>query len=340
MSNCDDPFSVLGVHREASPEEIRRAYRRLAMQWHPDRNPSDRAEAEFKRVHAAYQLFLDPQRLAEWLQTQAPPSATNDATPPEDLLQPLTLTLEEAAQGCRKTVDLVHSVRCASCVGGGKRRHDHLVPCPRCSGCGRVAHERGRTSRCDVCAGRGYLRETACEDCAGSGWRQEMRTLSVTVPPGLVEGERLRLAGQAPRPPGHEGAKAGDLFLEIRLERHPLFILRERDVHCEVPVSVFRLLCGGRVEVPTLSGSAALDLAPCPRPPLEYRLPGKGFPDQRGGAAGDLVVHLQGIFPLGVETEEAALLEWIDQRLAGDLERRAPPLAAWKEQMRQRRTPP
>ena len=182
MSSCDDPFTVLGVRREASLDEVKRAYRRLAMQWHPDRNPSVAAEAEFRRVHAAYELFLDPQRMAEWQQAQ---TTMTDAAEPagnlgDDWVQPLELTLEEAALGCRKDIELVDRVGCRHCCGSGKVQHDHLVPCPRCSGCGRVSRDRGGTSRCTVCAGRGYLRETDCADCAGSGYRQETRKLTVT----------------------------------------------------------------------------------------------------------------------------------------------------------------
>jgi molecular chaperone DnaJ len=340
MTICDDPFTILGVDREASLEEVKQAYRRLAMRWHPDRNPSAAAEAQFRRVHAAYTLFLDPQRMAEWQQAQADTTtlATKRATSTaDDRLEVLPLTLEEAARGCRRAIDLVHSVRCAACHGNGKVRHSHLVPCPCCSGCGRVARDGGGTNRCAGCAGRGYLRETDCPDCIGSGWRSESRTLAVTVPAGLVDGERLRLARQAPLPTDRETAMAGDLYLEIRLTEHPLFELRGRDLHCQLPVSVFRLLCGGGIEVPTLAGTATLELRPHPEHPLEYRLPGLGFPGKRGAGAGDLILRLQCVYPLTVSAEDMLLLERLEGRLARELEQRAPSLAAWELQMRARR---
>ncbi len=337
MTICENPYTVLGVPQEASPDEVRRAYRRLAMRWHPDRNPSAVAGSEFKRVHAAYELLLDPQRLAEWRQAQAAGDATASAATGqtgEDLTQALTLTLEEAAQGCRKEIELWQRVGCSSCRGRGFVQHNHSVPCSRCSGCGRVAREGGRTSRCDGCAGRGYLRETSCPDCAGSGWVDEARTLSVSVPAGLVDGERLRLARQAPLAPGD--AIAGDLYLEIRLAEHRLFVLQGRDLHCQVPVSVFRWLCGGGIEVPTLRGTTRLELAAC-APLAAQRLRGLGFPDKRQAAAGDLVVHLQRTYPQDVGSDDLALLEILEARLAKDLDRRAPPLAAWALQMRVRR---
>ena len=134
MSSCDDPFTVLGVRREASLDEVKRAYRRLAMQWHPDRNPSVAAEAEFRRVHAAYELFLDPQRMAEWQQAQ---TTMTDAAEPagnlgDDWVQPLELTLEEAALGCRKDIELVDRVGCRHCCGSGKVRINKAGCMDRC----------------------------------------------------------------------------------------------------------------------------------------------------------------------------------------------------------------
>ncbi len=365
MTICEDPFAVLGVSPEATPADVKRAYRRLAMHWHPDRNPAAAAEAEFKRVHAAYELFLDPQRLAEWRQAQAASGrsrresrasastararsgaassagsskAAGKQPAGEDFSQALTLTLEEAAFGCRKSVALVHGLRCASCGGSGRVQHRNSVPCKRCSGCGRVSRRGGGTSVCEGCAGRGFLRESDCPDCSGSGWLQQARTLSVAVPAGLLAGERLRLAGQAPAPAGGSaagGGKAGDLYLEIQLAEHPLFVLHGRDLHCRVPVSVFRLLCGGPIEVPSLAGTTPLELSDDPQHGLEYRLPGLGFPAKGRRAAGDLVLQLERIHipPQRITAKGRELLE----RLAGELDRRAPALAAWDAQLQARR---
>ncbi len=340
MTLSEDPFSILGVDRQAPLAEVKRAYRRLAMLWHPDRNPSPAAEREFRRVHAAYELLLDPQRLADWQQTQAAGASARRSEAEnvgEDCLQELTLTLEEAARGCRRNIELTHHVRCRICSGSGRLQHPHSVPCPVCSGCGRVAKKGGRTSRCEVCVGRGYLRETDCPECSGSGWCTELRTLAVTVPPGLLDGERLRLARQAPLPPGSDGTIAGDLYLEIRLAVHPLFVVQGRDLHCQVPVSIFRLLCGGSIEVPTLTGTARVELPPSAHQVAEERLRGLGFPAKGGSAAGDLVVRVLGIYPQGVTAEDRELLAALEARLAADLDRRAPQLAAWALQMRARR---
>jgi molecular chaperone DnaJ len=344
MIDCEDPFFVLGIAREASRDEIKGAYRRLAMRWHPDRNPSPAAAVEFKRVHAAYELLLDDERLATWQQAQRDAAADcagdRAAVVGEDHVQVLPLTLEQAAAGCRRTVELLQRVRCSTCSGSGRVQHSHSVPCPACSGCGRVVRAGGRTGRCDSCGGRGYLRETACPDCAGSGWRNEVRTLEVTVPPALLAGERLRLARQAPLPAGDGCRIAGDLYLEISLLTHDFFDLAGPDLHCRVPLSIFRLLSGGRVEVPTLGGTTWIDLPPWPATAGGHRLPGLGFPGKGVRVAGDLVLHPEAIHPQVAAREDCQLLELLEWRLAGDLERRAPLLADWQERLRARRDGP
>lgn len=340
MKQSDDPYAVLGLRRTASLEDVKRAYRRLAMRWHPDRNPTATAEAEFKRIKAAYEFILDPQRHAQWQQSGSSGHAAPHDEPPEpaatgdDLTQSLILTLEEAAHGCIKSVELVRSTRCTPCHGSGRVQHTHSVPCAQCNGIGRVRGDSRGTRLCEGCGGRGYLRETDCTECAGSGWRKKLRTLSVRVPAGILHGERLRLARQARHGPEGEGT-AGDLYLEIRLAAHALFELRERDLHCSVPVSIFRLLSGGAIDVPTLHGSVPLDLLAYPGHGLDYRLPAQGFPKKHGRGAGDLLLHLQPVYPRHFSAKDRALLERLEASLAGDLAQRAPELAVWAERLRE-----
>ena len=341
MKKSDDPYALLGLPRTASLEDVKRAYRRLAMRWHPDRNPTASAEAEFKRIKAAYELILDPQRYAQWQQGGSAsgfsePAAPDESSEPagDDLTQSMTLTLEEAAHGCIKSIDLVRSARCTPCHGSGRVQHRHSVPCAQCNGIGRVRGDSSGSILCDGCGGRGFLRETDCAECAGSGWRKKQRTLSVKVPAGILHGERLRLARQARHGPEGEGT-AGDLYLEIRLAPHPLFDLQQRDLHCTVPLSIFRLLAGGKIDVPSLDGCAVLDLQPYPAHGADYRLPGQGFPKKHGRGAGDLIVHLQAVYPANFGAKDRALLERLDASLADDLAQRAPELAAWAERLRE-----
>lgn len=340
MKSFDDPFSLLGLCRNASLEEVKRAYRRLAMRWHPDRNPSAAAESEFKRIKAAYELILDPQRYAEWLKTAAETtrtpseepeaSAASSQPPGEDLTQTLILTLEEAAHGCVKSIELVRSSRCTPCHGTGRIKHSHSVACAHCNATGRVRGENRETRMCEGCGGRGYVREADCPECTGTGWRKKARTLSVKVPAGIFDGERLRLARQARH--GHEtDGAAGDLFLEVRLAEHALFRLQQRDLHCTVPISILRLLGGGKIMVPTLNDNAVLDVQPYPGHSLDYVLSGQGFPKKHGKPGGDLVLHLQPVYPQHFGSKDRSLLERLEASLAEDLARRAPELAAWAE---------
>lgn len=341
MNFPKDPFATLGLHQAASLEEVRRAYRRLAMRWHPDRNPTATAEAEFKRIKAAYELILDPQRYAQWQQERPSADAAAEQEPAEaaatgdDLTQTLVLSLEEAAHGCVKNIELARSSRCSPCHGSGRVQHTHSQPCAQCNGVGRVRGDSRGTRLCEGCGGRGYLRESACPECAGSGWRKKLRTLSVKVPAGVTHGERLRLARQVRHGPEGEGA-AGDLYLEIRLAAHPLFELNGRDLQCTVPLSIFQLLGGGgQIEVPTLHGSSMLDLLPFPAHGLDYRLPAQGFPKKHGRGAGDLIVHLRPVYPSHLAAKDKALLDRLQASLLGDLEQRAPELAAWTERLRE-----
>jgi len=347
MRKTDDPFALLGLRQSASLEDVKRAYRRLAMRWHPDRNPSAAAESEFKRIKAAYELILDPQRYAQWQEERAAgepadESPDDPAESPEpsagptgdDLTQGLTLTLEEAAHGCVKSIELARSTRCSPCHGTGRVQRTHSVPCAQCNGVGRLRGDNNGSRLCEGCGGKGYLRETDCPECGGSGWRKKLRTLSVRVPAGIMPGERLRLARQARHGPEGEGA-AGDLYLEIRLAAHALFELQQRDLHCTVPVSIFRLLGGGAIDVPTLGGSSVLELRPYPGHGLDYRLPAQGFPKKHGRGAGDLIVHLRPVYPAHFGAKDLALLERLEASLAGDLEQRAPELAAWAERLRE-----
>ena len=343
MKKSDDPYTVLGLHASASLEDVKRAYRRLAMRWHPDRNPSLAAESEFKRVKEAYELILDPQRYRQWQQRSASATPPKRPAPPEpaaagdDITQALSLTLEEAAHGCAKSIELERNSRCAPCHGSGRIQHTHSILCAQCSGLGRVRGDSRGSRLCQGCGGRGYLRESLCAECAGSGGQKKRRTLSVKVPPGILHGERLRLARQARHGADGEGA-AGDVYLEIRLAPHALFELQQRDLHCTLPVSIFRLLSGGKIAVPTLSGNAALDLLPFTGQTADYRLPAHGFPKKHGRGVGDLFLQVQPVYPAHLSAKDRALLERLEASLADNLERCAPPLAAWAARLSQQKS--
>ncbi len=322
------PFALLHLTRDASAEEIKRAYRRLAMQWHPDRNPTREAEEHFKQIKAAYELLLDPERLAAWESASAGDAQCGAATAPSHELT-LQLGLEEAAAGCFKKLVLATERRCVTCAGTGNIEHRSSVACHVCQGVGRVRAGRSNAT-CAACAGKGYMRVTACQDCHGSGWQEAVREIEVRIPAGMLPGERLRLSRQhQPR----EGQTA-DLLVKLDFEPHPLFTLEGRDLLCSMPVSIFRLLHGGAIAVPTLSGMQEIDIQSYPEHGLEYSLPGLGYPGRHGRHVGRLRLSLRPVFPQHLADAERKLLLRLEKAMLHDPSHHAPELAAWERACR------
>ena len=354
MVSCgpmNDPFEILGLTWGAGAEEAKRAYRRLVMQWHPDRNPSPEAEETFKRIKAAFELVSDPLRFAEWQAERKPGQQRRkqDSAPPADEAgsagadseegegyagEPapeVSLSLEEAAFGCEKEVAVERQATCATCEGSGEVQFGRSQPCRHCSGCGRLRDPKGTTVICGHCKGKGYATRDTCRTCDGLGLEVRRQTFQVRVPAGVRSGDRIRLAGRA----GKGGAKA-DLILHIVLEPHELFELRERDLICRVPVSIFRLLAGGTVEVPTLAGSHTVELKPWPAHGLDYRLAGEGFPGRGRHKEGDLRVTFEPVHPRPGSAVARELLEGLEALLQDDLAAWAPELEAWHEKLARR----
>lgn len=344
----ENPYKVLDLSHGASAAEAKRAYRRLAMRWHPDRNPSHEAEARFKRIKAAYELILDPERLAAWMKAhghQAPasepepepeaaPSPAPEAAPDrprnEDLVQTVSLSLEEAALGCATLVTLTTARDCEHCAGTGRVTYAHSRACRSCQGIGRIRTPEG-TEECGACAGKGFVRKAECSACEGSGRVEAQRNLEVRIPPGLLPGERVRLAGQGQRASATHAA--GDLYLEVALRPHDLFTLVGRDLHCRVPVSILVLMAGGSVTIPLLAGQRPLKLKPYPAHGLAYRLKGEGFPGKGGKGGGDLLIELVPEFPLHLGADEQALLRQLQARIEANLALHAPNLRDWQDRL-------
>lgn len=343
-----DPFVVLGLGRSAAPIEIKRAYRKLAMRWHPDRNPTREAEDRFKLVNAAYALLLDPLRRAAWESGRnedpahggADPDGTGDA-PDAEGPDPTTvdadgshlaleLDLEEAALGCTRSIRLASRRVCNDCAGSGRQQHAHSLACPECKGVGRI---RRAKNPCEACDGRGYVRETRCSGCLGQGWQGSTRQLDVRVPPGMLPGERLRLARQH-RP--RQGDTGKDLLVAIAIRPHPLFVLDGRDLECTVPVGVFRLLHGGAIDIPVLDGTRLLEIAPYPAHGLDYAFAGLGYPGRQGRDAGQLRVRLVPVYPRELDEAARKLLLRLDRAMLADAARAAPELQAWHESLQAR----
>lgn len=334
-----DPFLVLGLPPGAPRDEVRRAYRKLAMRWHPDRNQHSKASEEhFKHIKAAYEIAIDAAAYRAWLASRAAAPAAGasgrntaeaseaadaaESPPPASLEQTLELSLEEAARGGRRTIRVERRVSCAPCGGSGRVEHAHSIACPQCQGIGRRRGSKLFSSEpCPACGGRGYVRHVACAVCSGQGSTVTESVFEVLVPVGLRHGETLRLA-----------RAGGSILLRVAHLPHALFTLHDDDLHCSVPVDVLTFIAGGEIEVPTLAQSIRVPL-PAPAPAAEIRVAGKGFPRRHGKRAGDLVLHLQVVYPQDLAPVELAQL----RQLADGLASRTPALSEWKKRLAQRK---
>lgn len=329
-----DAHAILGVTAGASPEEIKRAYRRLAMRWHPDRNTAADAAERFKEIRAAYDWLNTPDEEVEEEAAEADAEADAPPEPPEaaaprapDIRLNLSLDLAAAAAGCRRTIRVTRGVPCDTCDGTGEAGMTRTRFCTACHGSGRVRDAKRHLITCDECAGRGYFSERICPDCGGAGRHVGEVALEVNVPAGVLAGDELRLAGQGE--PAHHDLAAGDLYLTVVLENHKVFELRGRDLHCRLPVDALALLAGADIDVPVLGGRHTLRLEPGSAEARTLRLAGLGYPGRRRAAAGDLVVELVPVFPQKLNAKQRKALLQAHAALMDEAEATLPEVAAW-----------
>jgi molecular chaperone DnaJ len=310
-----DPHQVLGLVQPVSAAQVRQAFRRLAMRWHPDRNASPEAAERFRQIRAAYDALL--------LESEEAGSEEEVASGPVEEGE-LWVSLEEAILGARKTFTVGRERPCGDCGGSGEMDLRYSRLCAPCHGTGRVRGKQG-LERCTLCDGRGYRFKAACESCDGSGRLRAERELEVTVPPLCAEGRVLRLAGQGP------GAAEvpGDLLLVVRYETHPMFRREGEGLHLVMPISVVTWLAGQALEVPVPGGHVEL-LIPVGGKERRFTLPGLGLPQAAGGR-GELVIDLEPQMPVALDPAAVKLLRQLDRRLAADEARHFPEVAAWRQ---------
>lgn len=318
-----DYYEVLGVHRNASDAEIKKAYRKLALQCHPDRNPGDaEAEVRFKELAEAYEVLGDPAKRARFDQFGHPDEAAFGAYAGggfdfrnhvddlfgeifgdmfgqrrsrgprpergEDLRYNLTIDFREAVFGSAKELQIPVTRPCAACRGSGGRDGTGVAACPECKGRGRMRTQQGFFTierECPRCEGAGRTVTDPCPECGGSGERETLRSLNLTIPPGVDNGTRLRLAGEGAA--GRHGGPAGDLYVVLTVREHPLFTRHGADVVCEVPVSFVQAALGAEIEVPTLDGAARIQIPAGTQHGAVLTLKGKGGPRGRLAGRGD-----------------------------------------------------
>lgn len=339
-----DYYEVLGVERNASPEQIKRAFRQLALQYHPDRNKAPDAEARFKEASEAYEVLSDPETrgrydrfghagvngagLHDFAHMQAEDIfsvfgdlfgevfAGRGATRVErgvDIQTVIDVELKEIATGVEKTLRFDRNDFCERCGGRGAEPGSNQVKCRVCGGYGQVERQATvgffvtRTvTDCPACQGRGSTFDRACRDCDGRGRAQRERVVTVKVQPGVNDGDRIRLRGEGE--PGPSGTTRGDLYCVIRVKPHPFFERSGNHLVCRVPISFTQAALGAQVEVPTLTGTAPLKIPPGTQHGDVFKLPGKGLPSLRRAGQGDEIVQVMIEIPRKLTRQQADLL--------------------------------
>ena len=359
-----DYYEVLGVEKGASDADIKKAFRRIAMKYHPDRNPDSKdAEEKFKEAQEAYEILGDQEKKSAYDRFgHAGVDANAGAggfggggagfsdvfgdvfgdifgggggrgrsgpARGSDLRYDLQLDLEDAVKGKTVQIDVPTMVHCDTCDGSGARKGSSPVTCGTCGGTGQVRMSQGFFSvqqTCPQCRGRGQIISDPCGDCHGQGVREERKTLSVKIPAGVDTGDRIRLAGKGEA--GPQGGPAGDLYVQMHVREHAIFVRDDANLHCEVPISFAQAALGGELEVPTLSGKVKLKVPAETQSGKLFRLRGKGVAPVRGGATGDLLCRVVLETPVNLSAEQRGFLEQFDESLAGK-SKHSPRTTSW-----------
>ncbi|HUN67646.1 MAG TPA: molecular chaperone DnaJ [Burkholderiales bacterium] len=366
-----DYYEVLGINRDASEEDIKKAYRRLAMKWHPDRNPDNpKAEEHFKEAKEAYEVLTDPQKRPAYDQyghAGVDPSAAGGAGAGfgqsgfgdmfsdifgeifggarggrsnvfrgADLRYNLEIALEQAAHGFETKIRIPTLAECSTCHGSGAKPGTQPQTCSTCRGAGQVRVSQGPFSiaqTCPRCHGSGKMVAHPCAACSGAGRIKHQKTLSVKIPAGVDEGDRVRLSGEGEA--GVNGGPPGDLYVQVHLRPHPVFQRDHDDLHCEMPVSFATAALGGEIEIPTLDGSARIKVPNETQSGKTFRLRGKGIKGVRSHSPGDLFCHVVVETPVKLTGRQRELLEEFEAISQKDTARHNPRAKGWFDKVKE-----
>lgn len=338
-----DYYEVLGVGRQATPEELKRAFRKIAMDSHPDRNPDDAAaHARFKEASEAYTVLSDPARRRSY--DMFGHAATEPGGGPAvdfsdifdtffgggfggrsrrersnrgaDLRYDLTVTFEEAFTGVEKQIDIARLASCDRCGGNGAEPGTGDETCPSCRGAGQIRRAAQSifgqvvtTATCPTCGGAGRILKSPCAQCRGQGRVERPQRLSVKIPAGVDTGSQIRLSGEGEA--GVRGGPAGDLYVVLRVKQHAHLARHDQDVVYELRVNMVQAALGDRIEIPTLEGTVEIAIPAGTQHGQSFRLAGRGMPDVRGGRRGDQYVVVQVVVPKDLTPDQKALLRQV-----------------------------
>lgn len=371
MAAKKDYYEVLGVNRDASEEEIKKAFKKLAMKYHPDRNPDNpKAEEHFKEAKEAYEILSDDQKRAAYDQyghAGVDPSMggagfggagaggfgnfsdafgdifgdifgggrggqRSNVYRGADLRYNMEINLEDAARGTETKIRIPTMAECDTCHGTGAKAGKSASTCSTCGGHGQVRMQQGFFSvqqTCPKCHGSGKVikDEDKCPSCHGAGRVKQQKTLSVKIPAGVDEGDRIRLTGEGEA--GINGGPTGDLYVVIHLKPHSIFQREGGNLHCEMPIGFTTAALGGEIEVPTLDGAAKMKIPAETQTGAVFRLRGKGIKPLRSSEHGDLMVHVTVETPVKLTEHQKKLLREFEESTQKDAGKHSPRNKSW-----------
>ena len=367
-----DYYEVLGVSKNASEDELKKSYRRLAMKFHPDRNTGDKAkeaEEKFKEAKEAYEVLSDAQKRSAYDQFGhagvdpsmgggpgaagfgggsfsdifgdvfgdifgggGRPGGGHRPNRGADLRYNLQISLEDAVSGTTVKIRVPTMVKCKGCNGTGAKKGSTPKGCTTCGGHGQVRMQQGFFSvqqTCPKCHGKGTIIDDPCSVCHGQGKVQEHKTLSVKVPAGVDNGDRIRLAGEGEA--GDMGGPAGDLYVQVMVQEHEIFTREEEHLFCEVPISFTTAALGGELEVPTLTGKVKLKIPAGTQTGKMFRMRGKGVSPVRGGPVGDLICRVLVETPVNLTDKQKDLIRELDKSMQEGGKKHSPQSSSWMD---------